>query len=106
MFVKLLNKKHGFTFAELMVVVGIIGVLTAVAVPIYNNLQADARQTACRATRGTIESAYAVYLADGNPATGDITALVPAYIAKMPVCPNGGEYTLANGKCTCSADRD
>ena len=56
MFMKQFKKnKKGFTLVELMVVVAIIGVLTAIAVPVYNNTTQKARLNAHLANVRTLK---------------------------------------------------
>lgn len=85
-FTKMMNKKDkGFTLVELMVVVAIIGVLAAVAVPIYNTSTDKAQEGAIIANLATINGAIMSMQASENTPNGgwsatNITTEIPKYI--------------------------
>ena len=54
----------GFTLVELMIVVIIVGILAAVAVPMYSGATEKARATECVAALGTVRSALRNYYAE------------------------------------------
>ena len=95
---KMFRRDEGFTLVELMVVVLIIGILVAIAIPIFNVAKASAQQKTCYANMRTVAGAWQTYVAE-NPTTSltgwdNISpVLVPAYIKVTPVCPAGGTYT-------------
>lgn len=118
---KILKNKKGFTLVELMVVVAILGVLVAVAIPVYNNVTENAKEKTCAANCRTIESAITQAAIEGDITLdktsntykkGDEAAtvadLAPKYIAEVPKCPfdSGSttyKYTIGvNGKVTCN----
>jgi len=96
---KMFRKDEGFTLVELMVVVLIIGILVAIAVPIFNAAKASAQQKTCWANERTVEGAYESWQAGGNDGTSQtsfttlLTALTPNYIKATPSCPASGTYT-------------
>lgn len=57
-----LKKEEGFTLVELMVVIVIIGILVAIAVPMYNRSQAEAQNRACQANLRIIDGAISQWL--------------------------------------------
>ena len=63
---RVLKNRKGFTLVELMVVVTIIGILTAIAVPIYGSIQTNAEINACIANQRTIEGAFMISEADDS----------------------------------------
>ena len=66
---KMLNKK-GFSLVELMIVVVIMGILIAVAIPLYGAITTNAKNKTCASNIDTIENAAVIYYTNtGKPAT-------------------------------------
>lgn len=63
---KNLKKEDGFTLVELMVVVAIIGVLSAVAIPNFKKYQAKAKTSEAKLQLSSIYSAETAFMADAD----------------------------------------
>jgi type II secretion system protein G len=118
-----MRNQKGFTLIELMIVVAIIGILTAIAFPLYANIQARARVAKAQADARTLASAVVIYSAHTGVLPGSLNDLSssvvgigggPAgpFISPIPTTPTGwgGTYgytpTPANGTFTISASGD
>ena len=107
-------KKAGFTLVEIMIVVLIIGILLAIAIPNFVAARESSRAKACAGNLKQIDSAtqqyamdkkydaahYAANLPTLNTTAG--TGLVSAagasatgYLRQVPVCPASGTYSVA-----------
>lgn len=90
-FVKKLSKDNrGFTLIELVVVIAILGILSAIAVPKFSKSRLNAAVSAHNANVRTLESAANMYIADGK-LTEEFTdtdgTKLGDYIQKWPEVP-------------------
>ncbi|MFH1877569.1 MAG: prepilin-type N-terminal cleavage/methylation domain-containing protein [Candidatus Omnitrophota bacterium] len=95
---KMLGKK-GFTLVEIMIVVAIIGLLAAVAIPNFVKARENAQKNACIANLKQLEGAKTLWALDtsaANNATPGMDDLVSEYIKTTPTCPTGASYTINN----------
>jgi prepilin-type N-terminal cleavage/methylation domain-containing protein len=94
-----LSRRSAFTLVEIMIVVAIIGLLAAVAVPNLVKARKSAQKQACINNLKTIEGAKEVWALElrktdtDTPQDADLFGADKA-IKTKPNCPAGGNYAL------------
>ena len=100
-----MKKRQGFTLVEIMIVVAIIGLLAAIAIPSFIKARADSQAKACinnlrimdaAKEQAAMENKWAADR-DINGSAADITNCLE-YVKgnTVPVCPGGGTYDWEN----------
>lgn len=97
------NQKRtaGFTLVEIMIVVAIIGLLAAIAIPNFVKARATSQQSACINNMRQISAAINEWSLEAGQTTGASVRMdeLTAYIqlnsnSHVPPCPAGGTYVL------------
>lgn len=95
---KLHKKTAGFTLVEIMIVVAIIGLLAAIAVPNFVNARTNARTSACINNLRLIDAAKEQWALETNAADDaePTEDEVKTYLkgGAMPTCPADGSYSV------------
>ena len=112
-----MNKRNnkGFTLVEIMIVVLIIGILMAIAIPNFMSARARSQTSTCIANLKQIESAKEQWAmvnkkgATDSPVSSDLVGgATDGYLKSYPSCPTSGTYTIGNMStrpvCSKSAD--
>jgi prepilin-type N-terminal cleavage/methylation domain-containing protein len=90
------SRKSGFTLVEIMIVVAIIGLLAAIAIPNFVKARTTAQKNACIANLKQIDGAKEQWALENKKTQGDAvdSTAVNAYLknSQAPACPANGTY--------------
>jgi len=82
------SRALGFTLLELMIVISIIMILMAVAIPVYNQSVVQARESVLRSNLASLRSVISQYTLDKQKAPQSLDDLVTAgYLRQIPLDP-------------------
>jgi prepilin-type N-terminal cleavage/methylation domain-containing protein len=92
----------GFTLVELLVVMIIIGILAAIAIPVFMNQRAKARDTSTKADVSTLGKEIATYYVDGTKELAVTAGTNQVTLAETPAVAGGFTTTIKTSTGTAS----
>jgi len=103
---RFMHNEKGFTLVELMIVIVIVGILAAVAVPIYQSNIKKAKMSECDAALGTVRTALRVYFAGNSvyPTAAAGTAVTAVSGLDISAEDLNGKYFVASDYTLTSDD--
>jgi prepilin-type N-terminal cleavage/methylation domain-containing protein len=81
------QNQKGFTLIEVLIVVAIIGILTAILVANYNDARKNSRDKIRKSDLKTIQLSLELYKAQVGSYPSALTSLAPTYVATVPTDP-------------------
>ena len=95
-----INRKSGFTLVEIMIVVAIIGLLAAIAIPNFIRARTTAQKNACINNLRQYDGAVQQFALEGKKSDSDTYTMddLKPFIkldstGNLPACPSGGTYS-------------
>lgn len=100
------SKQCGFTLVEIMIIVAIIGMLAAIALPSFMRSRTKSQTTACINNLRQIEGAKEQWALENRKTQGAavLTNEIISYLKTSPSCPAGGtyDYTQVGSNTLCT----
>ena len=104
------NKRAGFTLVEIMIVVAIIGLLAAIAIPNFVKARQTAQKNACIRNLGQLDGAKEQWALEtkaatnATPSSADLDSYIKGGTTNAMACPAGGTVAInalgINPSCT------
>ncbi|MHC5022324.1 MAG: competence type IV pilus major pilin ComGC [Planctomycetota bacterium] len=99
--------RRAFTFIELLIVVGLLGILAAIVVPRFVDASGEATESAIKQELKTVRTQIELYRFKHGQFPLAVPALVvDGYLREMPVHPPGGDYVYVPSTGVFSSSMD